>query len=57
MLQDLSQRQLEQAMKYLVQPLKEPPPRGLEDLNDMEWFLLSRMLEGLLLEKDNSPVH
>jgi hypothetical protein len=58
MLQDLTPNQLEQAFQWIQNdPLKQDPPQVLKDLNEMEWFLLSRMLDGLLTEKEQSPVH
>ena len=56
MLQELSQKQVEQALQWLADPLPSAPPEGLESLNQLEWFLLRRMLDSLLLEKENSPV-
>jgi hypothetical protein len=57
MLQDLSPQQIEQALTYLHQDvLLYPPPQELKHLNEMEWFLLDRMLESLLKEKEDSPL-
>ena len=56
MLQQLSQQQVEQAFRWLQDPLPSKPPEGLESLNQLEWFLLRRMLDSLLQEKENSPV-
>ena len=50
-LQQLNQHQVEQALEWLEDPLPSPPPQGLEELNQMEWFLLRRMLDSLLEEK------
>jgi hypothetical protein len=57
MLDNLSPRQVEQALEWLAQPVQCPPPQDLEKLNQLEWFLLERMLQALLQEKNNSPVH
>ena len=57
MLQDLSHSQLEQALSYLANPILQTPPQPLDQLNPMEWYLLERLLENLLDEKDHSPVH
>jgi hypothetical protein len=54
-LQDLSQKQVEQAFQWLSNPLPSPPPKEF-NLNQMEWFLLSRMLQSLLEEKEQSPL-
>jgi hypothetical protein len=54
-LQNLSQKQVEQAFQWLADPLPSAPPKEL-DLNQMEWFLLSRMLQGLLEEKEQSQL-
>ena len=57
MLQDLTQNQVESALQYLhLQPTSFPPPSDLKGLNEMEWFLLDRMLESLLKEKQHSQV-
>jgi hypothetical protein len=57
MLQELSVKQLERALRYLHnQPTSFPPPQELEKLNEMEWFLLDRMLQALLKEKEQSPL-
>jgi hypothetical protein len=56
MLDKLSRPQIELAFNYLTKPLKESPPDELSKLNEMEWFLLSRMLDSLLSEKMNSPL-
>lgn len=55
MLQDLTQSQVESALQYLhLQPTSFPPPSDLKELNEMEWFLLDRMLACLLKEKESS---
>jgi hypothetical protein len=57
MLQELDNQQVEQALKYLHdQPLNFPPPKELSHLNEMEWFLLDRMLTCLMKEKDENPL-
>ena len=56
MLENLSPKQVEEALAWLASP--EPnPPQDLKQLHEMEWFLLSRMLDSLLQEKHQSPVH
>lgn len=57
MLQELSNNQLEQALAYLANPLPESLPEPLNKLNQAEWYLLERLLETLLEEKGNGPVH
>jgi hypothetical protein len=52
----LNQKQVEQALQWLASPVQEPPPEGLESLSQVEWFLLSRMLNSLLEEKDSNPL-
>ena len=52
MLDRLNQKQVEQAFQWLADPLPSPPPKELEPLSQVEWFLLSRMLNGLLEEKN-----
>jgi hypothetical protein len=57
MLQDLTQSQVESALQYLhLQPTSFPPPSDLKELNPMEWFLLDRMLDCLLKEKESSQL-
>ena len=56
MLQNLSNLQVERALAWLASPIQEPPPEDLPLMNQVEWFLLSRMLEALLQEKDSSPM-
>jgi hypothetical protein len=55
-LQNLSNQQLEKAFQWLASPVQEPPPQELENLQQVEWFLLSRMLDGLMQEQQNSPL-
>jgi hypothetical protein len=55
-LSNLSNNQVEQALQWLASPVQEPPPQGLEKLNQLEWFVLSRMLDSLLLEKESNPL-
>ena len=40
----------------LQKPSYLPLPKELQELNELEWFLLSRMLERLLEEKDSQPL-
>ena len=56
MLDKLSPMQVEQAFKWLDSPIQTSPPQELESLSQMEWFLLDRMLQGLLQEKQHSPL-
>jgi hypothetical protein len=56
MLDKLSPRQVERAFKWLASPVQEPPPKELEPLSQVEWFLLSRMLDNLLEEKKQQPL-
>ena len=55
-LYQLNQKQVEQALQWLASPVQEPPPEELESLSQVEWFLLGRMLESLLQEKEQSPL-
>ena len=55
-LEKLSQNQVERALQWLASPVQEPPPQELESLNQAEWFLLSRLLENLLSEKERHPL-
>ena len=57
MLDKLSPQQVELALEYLVEPPPlTPPPQELEHLQEMEWFLLSRMLDSLMQEKEHHPL-
>jgi hypothetical protein len=47
---------VELALSWLASPIQEPPPQELEHLNQMEWFLLQRMLDSLQLEQKHNPV-
>ena len=57
MLYHLSQNQVEKALAWLASPVQESPPRELEALNQVEWFLLDRMLTALMQEREQGPVH
>jgi hypothetical protein len=54
MLEKLSRQQVEQALAWLASPLPEPPPQGLEELHQLDWMVLKRLLEQLLEEKEHS---
>ena len=56
MLQELNPEQVESALQWLASPLREPPPQDLRHLQELEWFLLERMLESLMLEKRHNPL-
>jgi hypothetical protein len=55
-LQNLSLPQVEKALAWLASPSPEPPPKDLQELNELEWFLLRRMLDSLLSEKEQNLV-
>jgi hypothetical protein len=55
-LQELSQDQLEQALKFLAQPTPDSVPQPLKDLNLLEWHLLQSLLDNLLEEQRQHPV-
>ena len=52
-----TEKQVEKALAWLASPVQEAPPDELLDLNQMEWFLLDRMLQTLIQERDNNRVH
>ena len=56
LLSQLSRNQLELAFKWLASPIQEPPPEELVKLSQVEWFLLQRMLDSLLKEKESSQL-
>jgi hypothetical protein len=55
-LQELSQNQLEQALRFLAQPTPDSVPQSLKELNLLEWHLLQSLLENLLEEKQRNPL-
>jgi hypothetical protein len=55
-LQELSNKQVEQALAYLANPLPEPPPEPLNKLNQVEWYLLEQLLNNLLEEREQSQL-
>jgi hypothetical protein len=57
LLESLSPSQLESAMEWLYSPVQSPPPEELEDLSQLEWFLLDRMLASLMSERGKHPLH
>ena len=58
MLDKLSPDQVERAFQFLADPSQKlsKPPQELQNLNQLEWFLLGRMLTHLLEEKDHHPL-
>jgi hypothetical protein len=54
MLDQLTPQQVEQAFQWLDSPIQSYPPKDLQNLTDLEWFLLDRMLCKLLQEKEQS---
>ena len=56
MLDRLTPQQVEQAFQWLDSPVQTSPPQDLESLTQVEWFLLDRMLQGLLAEKEQNRV-
>ncbi len=57
MLQELTLQQVEQALQWLDSPVQSAPPQELEQLSQVEWYLLDKMLQQLLLEKRFSSLH
>ena len=53
-LQNLSTQQLELAMSWLDSPVLSPPPEELENLTQVEWYLLDSLYQRLLREKQAS---
>jgi hypothetical protein len=56
MLDQLSKRVVDLAFQHLSKPIQEAPPPSLQNLNEMEWFLLDRMLAQILAEKESQPL-
>ena len=57
MLTNLSVEQVEQALQWLDSPVQSAPPQELEQLSQVEWYLLDQMLQNLILEKRFSSLH
>ena len=57
MLLNLSVLQVEKALAWLNSPVQNSPPEELLELTQVEWFLLDRLLQELLLEKEYSKLH
>jgi hypothetical protein len=55
-LQEMSIKQVEQALAWLDSPVQSTPPEELQQLNPVEWMLLEQLLQQLLLEKEQSRV-
>jgi hypothetical protein len=53
---EMSVSQLEQAFLWLESPDSLPPPKELQELSQMEWFLVQKLLEGLQQEKEMYPL-
>ena len=56
MLDNLSVKQVEKALEWLDSPVQSPPPEELLELTQVDWFLLDRMLQALLVEKELNPL-
>jgi hypothetical protein len=48
---------VEQALEWLASQDLEPPPQELEELSQVEWMLLDRMLRDLWTEQRYSQQH
>jgi hypothetical protein len=57
MLQELTNLQVEKALEWLASPELDGPPEELVALSQIEWYLLDRMLDDLMTEKDSLPLH
>ena len=53
----LNQSDVERALKYLYHPHSEVMPKELKNLNELQWMLLSQVLEELMEQKESSSVH
>ena len=56
MLDKLLPSQVEMAFQWLDSPIQIPPPEELESLSQVEWFLLDKMLQELLNERQRNPL-
>jgi hypothetical protein len=57
MLQELTNQQVEKALKWLASPELNGPPEDLVALSQVEWYLLNRLLDDLMTEKSSLPLH
>jgi hypothetical protein len=57
MIQELTNLQVEKALRWLASPELDGPPEELVALSQVEWYLLDRMLDDLMTEKDSLPLH
>lgn len=48
---------VELALRYLYSPSLKTIPKRLKNLNELQWILLSQVLEELLEQKENSILH
>ena len=53
----LHQSDVELALKYLYHPHSEVIPKKLKNLNELQWMLLSQVLNELLEQKEESTLH
>ena len=53
----LNQSDVELALKYLYHPHSEVIPKKLKNLNELQWMLLSQVLNELLEQKEESTLH
>ena len=53
----LGTRKLELALQHLYKPKTKIIPTELKDLTDLQWILLSHILEELMDEQDDSILH
>jgi hypothetical protein len=53
----LTNLQVEKALKWLASPELDGPPEELVALSQIEWYLLNRLLDDLMTEKDSLPLH
>jgi hypothetical protein len=49
--------QLAQMWEFLVDPAETHPPRELQEVSNLEWYLARQLLKDLLAERERSRVH
>lgn len=52
----LTTLEVETALAWIASPVLSPPPQELENLSQVEWFVLSQFLQTTLSEKDKSQL-
>ena len=52
----LTLEQIELALQWLASPIVSPPPETLEELSQLEWYILQSFLRSLQVDRENNPL-